>query len=86
MTGPIEDDVWRRDEIDSPCVKVCMIHPESRICLGCSRTADEIARWSRMSDAERTRILADLPGRSPGPGRRGGGARARRAARRNDQA
>ncbi|MDH3669380.1 MAG: DUF1289 domain-containing protein [Paracoccaceae bacterium] len=81
----MEDEIWRRDEIDSPCVKVCMIHPESRICLGCNRTADEIARWSRMSDAERARIMAELPGRNPGPRRRGGGARARRAARRDGQ-
>lgn len=23
----MKDDIWRRDEIESPCVKLCMIHP-----------------------------------------------------------
>lgn len=77
----IGDEVWRRDEIDSPCVKVCVIHPESRLCLGCHRTTDEIARWSKMTPEERAEITAALPGRNPSPGRRSGGASARRAAR-----
>ena len=38
------DGVWKRDEIESPCVKICVLHPEARICLGCLRTADEIAK------------------------------------------
>ena len=76
------DEIWKRDEVDSPCVKVCVIHPESRLCLGCRRSIDEISRWSRMTNVERAEILAALPGRSPGPGRRSGGAAARRAASR----
>jgi uncharacterized protein len=35
-------------------------------CLGCARTLDEIARWSQMSDAERDRIMAELPQRGSG--------------------
>ena len=50
------DDVWRRDEVESPCVKVCVIHPEARLCTGCYRTIDEIAAWSRMSAEERRRL------------------------------
>jgi len=74
----IADAVWRRDEIDSPCVKICMLHPEARICLGCHRTAEEIARWSRLPPEERARITAELPGRGPRLARRGGRS-ARRA-------
>jgi len=76
------DEIWQRDEIDSPCVKICIIHPESRLCLGCRRSIDEISRWSHMTAEERREIAAALPGRDPGPARRSGGARARRAARR----
>jgi uncharacterized protein len=47
----------------SPCVKVCQMDPARGLCLGCQRTLDEIARWSRMSDAERERVLAALPSR-----------------------
>jgi predicted Fe-S protein YdhL (DUF1289 family) len=76
------DEIWQRDEPDSPCVKICIIHPESGLCLGCRRSAGEIGRWSKMSPAERREIAATLPGRDPGPTRRGGGASGRRAARR----
>jgi len=47
----------------SPCVKVCVIDPASRLCSGCGRTLDEIARWGAMGEAERARIMAILPER-----------------------
>jgi len=59
------DEVWKRDEIDSPCVKVCVLHPGAKLCMGCFRTGDEIARWSRMEPAERQTIMAELPEREP---------------------
>jgi predicted Fe-S protein YdhL (DUF1289 family) len=37
--------------------------PERGLCLGCARTLDEIARWGSMSDAERDRVLTELPAR-----------------------
>jgi predicted Fe-S protein YdhL (DUF1289 family) len=49
--------------IVSPCVNICRIEPATRRCRGCARTIDEIARWTALSDAERDRILADLPAR-----------------------
>ncbi len=70
----MSDELWRRAEVESPCVKLCMLHPEYRVCIGCHRTVDEIGRWSRMTPAERTRIMADLPSRKPLPTRRGGRA------------
>ncbi len=69
--------VWKRDEIDSPCVQVCVVHPEERLCVGCLRSIDEIASWSRMSAEERARVIDDLPGRAPRLTQRRGG-RARR--------
>jgi uncharacterized protein len=38
--------------------------PRSGLCIGCARTLDEIARWAGMSDAERERVLAELPKRN----------------------
>ncbi|MFV0515654.1 MAG: DUF1289 domain-containing protein [Jhaorihella sp.] len=73
MTEP----VWKRDEINSPCVQVCVVHPEEGICIGCYRSPDEIARWSHMSDTERAEIRAGLPGRAPRLTRRRGGRAAR---------
>lgn len=68
---------WTRAEPESPCTNICQIHPATGLCLGCARTGDEIARWSRMSPAERRAIMDLLPARDAAPkGRRGGrGAR-----------
>ena len=48
----------------SPCNNVCQLDPKSGLCIGCARTLDEIARWAEMSDAERERVMAELPQRS----------------------
>ncbi len=71
------DDVWKRNEIDSPCIKVCTVHPEARICIGCHRTIDEIAGWSRMTPERRREVMAELPGRSGLLRQRRGGRAAR---------
>ena len=70
------DEVWMRDEVDSPCVKLCVIHPEARLCIGCLRSIEEITVWSRMTSAARAAIMAELPERAPriAPRRRGGRA------------
>jgi uncharacterized protein len=49
--------------IATPCVQVCIVDGESGLCLGCYRTLSEVAAWSRLTDADRTSIMADLPGR-----------------------
>jgi predicted Fe-S protein YdhL (DUF1289 family) len=50
-------------EIETPCVKVCTVDPRAGLCLGCGRTMDEIAYWTRISADERKRIMAELPAR-----------------------
>jgi predicted Fe-S protein YdhL (DUF1289 family) len=48
----------------SPCIGICMIDPKgSGFCLGCKRTIEEIGRWMMLDDAERQRILNELPTR-----------------------
>ena len=71
------DAIWKRDEIDSPCVKVCVIHPSSRICTGCLRTIDEIGAWSRMTPEARRAVMAELPSRAGQVAKRRGGRAAR---------
>jgi hypothetical protein len=73
----MSDEVWQRAEIESPCVKLCAIHPETRLCLGCARSMDEIAGWGRMVPEERARIMAELPTREAAPKGRRGGRKAR---------
>jgi predicted Fe-S protein YdhL (DUF1289 family) len=67
------DEIWARREIDSPCIKICVIHPEERLCVGCYRSIEEIATWSRLTPAEREAITADLPARAPRLSKRRGG-------------
>lgn len=73
----MSDEIWSRAEIDSPCIKLCVIHPESRTCVGCYRTIDEIGAWSRMTPAERKEIMATLPARAGQLTKRRGGRMAR---------
>lgn len=49
--------------IATPCVKVCVVDGESGLCLGCFRTLQEIADWSRLDDARRAAVTAELPAR-----------------------
>jgi len=67
------DDIWARREIDSPCIKICVIHPEERLCVGCYRSIEEIATWSRLTPDERSAIMADLDARRPRLAKRRGG-------------
>jgi uncharacterized protein len=67
----------RRREMDSPCVDVCVIHRAAKICVGCYRTGDEIAQWSRLSPEQRSAIRADLPERASLLTERRGGRAAR---------
>ena len=45
----MSDEVWRREAVESPCIKVCVVHPEARLCMGCYRSIEEITGWGRMS-------------------------------------
>lgn len=73
----MSDEIWKRDEVESPCIKVCVIHPQTRLCTGCLRSIDEIARWSAMPPHERRAVMAELPGRAPLLRKRRGGRAAR---------
>jgi predicted Fe-S protein YdhL (DUF1289 family) len=49
--------------IETPCIKICSIDPETGLCSGCARTRGEIASWSSLSNEERRAIMALLPNR-----------------------
>jgi hypothetical protein len=74
---PGKPPVWTRAEVQSPCIRVCVVHPEARICTGCLRSIDEITRWSRMTDDQRSAVMAELPSRAGLLRKRRGGRAAR---------
>ncbi|WP_348752004.1 DUF1289 domain-containing protein [uncultured Aquincola sp.] len=49
--------------VPSPCNSVCRIDPASGWCMGCARSLDEIAAWSRMGDEGKRVVWAQLPAR-----------------------
>jgi predicted Fe-S protein YdhL (DUF1289 family) len=69
----MNEEVWKREEVESPCVKICVVHPAERMCVGCYRTIDEIAGWGRMTADERRAVMAELPSRAPRLTQRRGG-------------
>lgn len=52
--------------VESPCNRICVLHPTARLCLGCGRSIDEIAHWAALGGADRRRIAAQLPARLAG--------------------
>lgn len=49
----------------SPCIGVCKMDARSGLCLGCLRTIDEIAGWSRLDEAQRRAVMLTLAARRP---------------------
>ena len=50
-------------EITSPCVGICSVDDLSGLCVGCFRNMDEISQWWDMTDAERGKVVSQLPDR-----------------------
>ncbi len=45
----------------SPCIKICTL--QNDFCIGCGRTTQEIAEWTKASDKRKRDILERLPDR-----------------------
>jgi uncharacterized protein len=73
-------------DVLSPCIKVCVVDPALRICRGCGRTLDEIARWGGMGDAERRSVMARLDARLQAAGIRPGNIKPAGSPGRRDEA
>jgi predicted Fe-S protein YdhL (DUF1289 family) len=61
----------------SPCVKICVVDPDSGLCIGCGRTVAEITMWRELDAGEQRAIVAGLAERLKAA--RSRGARGRRA-------
>lgn len=44
----------------SPCVKICVVDPDSGLCIGCGRTIAEITMWRELGAGEQRAIIAAL--------------------------
>lgn len=46
-------------EVESPCIGTCTLGPQG-LCVGCFRSAEEIAAWLSFSPDQRRRIMEAL--------------------------
>ena len=49
-----------RKKLISPCAGVCILNTETKFCLGCYRTINEITRWQDMSADDQHIVMTEL--------------------------
>ena len=47
-------------ETESPCIGLCLLSDDRKFCVGCYRTREEIVKWVKYSDKERSNIIGRL--------------------------
>ena len=50
--------------VDSPCINICILDSDKDLCIGCYRTAEEISKWSFLSNFEKKEVLLRIKSRS----------------------
>ena len=53
-----------KKHVISPCVGVCLIDPQSELCIGCLRSSSEIAIWPQINNQRALQIMKEIKGRS----------------------
>jgi predicted Fe-S protein YdhL (DUF1289 family) len=51
---------FEEPHVPSPCVSVCLMHPDGGHCEGCLRTLPEIGSWGRMSDEAKRLVWRNI--------------------------
>jgi len=51
------------NSVPSPCMSLCLMHPNAAWCEGCLRTLQEVGGWSRASAAEQHQVWVQIPER-----------------------
>jgi len=46
--------------INSPCINICVINPDTGFCSGCYRTIDEISQWQKLTPRQKIELLDEL--------------------------
>ena len=54
---------YRKSQQEAPCIRVCVVDPETGFCIGCGRTRSEIGGWLGFTTGERREIMTGLAGR-----------------------
>ena len=60
MSAEDSDAAAQARRLQSPCIGVCVVDPDSGLCEGCARTLDEVAAWGSATVDERRAILVEV--------------------------
>jgi predicted Fe-S protein YdhL (DUF1289 family) len=53
----------KHEQVLDPCIQICTIDPDNELCMGCSRTSDEINNWFLMTPEEQIELIEKLKNR-----------------------
>lgn len=53
-------DDFLTSDIETPCIRICVVDHETGFCIGCGRTRNEIASWIGMVPEERRSVMNAL--------------------------
>ena len=51
----------KHEQVIDPCIQICTIDPDSELCMGCSRTSEEINNWFLMTPEEQIELIKKCP-------------------------
>ena len=60
---PLSTPIKATSDVASPCINICRMHGATGWCEGCARSIAEIAAWSKLDDAGKRAVLAQLAAR-----------------------
>ena len=46
--------------VETPCIKICVVDPDTGYCIGCGRTGEEIGAWLGMTHERRKELISGL--------------------------
>lgn len=49
----------RKKKIKSPCQLICT-YDENRICIGCFRSLEEVAKWDSFTEEQKQQVLDNI--------------------------
>ena len=62
-SSPCRNAIYNNMTIQSPCIMICEVSEQHKICEGCGRTDEEIAQWLTYTDNEKKVIINTLEDR-----------------------
>ena len=50
--------------VNSPCIGICKLKENGKLCIGCGRSIEEITYWNNLSNKKKNKILKNIKNKS----------------------